>query len=132
MNPYQKQVDFFILEAKRHFKTAVSLYKGKHYDWSLFVGHLTLEKLLKAAVIEATNKPAPYIHNLQELAKRARLELSVQQIADLGEITTFNLAVRYEAEQYAFYKKCAAAYAKKWLRKIEKFKLWLEKNLSNP
>lgn len=131
MNPYQIQVEFFIREGERNWKTALSMFQTKHYDWCLFVGHLTLEKLLKALVILKTKQPAPYIHNLQDLTKRAGLVPTPIQLADLGEITTFNIEIRYDTDRYAFYKKCTKSYAHNWLKRIGKLKLWLAQELKN-
>ena len=129
MNPYQKQIIFFVREADRHWKTAHSLFHTGHYDWALFVGHLTLEKLLKAIIINNDKVPAPFIHNLQELARRTHLPLDQGRIEDLGEITTFNIEARYDTARLTFYKRCTKSYANRWLKKIDELKLWLEKEL---
>ncbi|MDO8505290.1 MAG: HEPN domain-containing protein [bacterium] len=131
MNPYQAQIEFFIGEGERNWKTAISMFKTKHYDWCLFVGHLTLEKFLKALVILTTKQSAPYIHNLQDLAKRAGLMPTATQVADLGEITTFNIEIRYDTDRRAFYKKCTKAYARKWLKHINELRIWLVQELEN-
>lgn len=129
MNPYQKQVTFFLKEADRHWKTAHSMLRTGHYDWALFVGHLALEKLFKAIIVKKTKASAPFIHNLQELARRAGFEPSSQQVKDLGEITTFNIEARYDTVRLGFYKRCTKSYANTWLKRIDQFKIWLEKEL---
>ncbi len=131
MNPYKIQIEFFIREGDRNWKTAVSMFKTKHYDWCLFVGHLTLEKFLKALVIINTKQPAPYIHNLQDLAKRAGLTPTTARLANLGEITTFNIEIRYDTDRYSFYKKCTKAYARKWLKHINELRIWLDQELKS-
>ena len=37
--------------AEENLKTASDLYNLKHYDWTLFIGQLSLEKLLKGLVV---------------------------------------------------------------------------------
>lgn len=116
-------------EADRHWKTAHSMLRSGHYDWALFVGHLALEKLFKAAIIKNTKAPAPFIHNLQELVRRAGFEPSSEQVKDLGEITTFNIEARYDTVRLDFYKRCTKNYANTWLKRIDQLKIWLEKEL---
>ena len=53
-------------------------FESKQYTWALFIGHLTLEKLLKA-IYARKNESSPYppkIHNLNILAERCGLEVS--------------------------------------------------------
>jgi HEPN domain-containing protein len=52
------------------------LFASGHYTWSLFVGHLSLEKLLKAYYIKEVDLDFPYIHNLLRLAELASLQVS--------------------------------------------------------
>jgi HEPN domain-containing protein len=61
----------------------------------LFFLHLAMEKLLKALVCKATQKPAPYIHSLPLLAGRAAARLDASQMNFLAGFDRFNLAARY-------------------------------------
>ena len=38
--------------AEENLKTASDLYNLKHYDWTLLIGQLSLEKLLKGLVVK--------------------------------------------------------------------------------
>lgn len=128
-NPYSTQIQFFIKESDRHWDAANSLYKTQHYDWSLFVAHLSLEKLLKALIIKKTQQAAPFMHNLQDLARRAEVDLTKEQVKNLGEITTFNIEARYDTIRLDFYKRCTRSYAEKWLSIIKELKIWLAQEL---
>ena len=53
------------------------MFESKHYDWSLFIGHLVIEKLLKALFIKTNDDiDVSKIHNLVLLADRAKLILT--------------------------------------------------------
>ncbi len=67
----------WVKDSERGLETAKSMFVSKHYDWSLFVGHLAIEKLLKALWIQMnqSNTP-PKIHNLLRLADGAKLRLT--------------------------------------------------------
>ncbi|MDP2630649.1 MAG: HEPN domain-containing protein [Candidatus Uhrbacteria bacterium] len=128
-DPYRTQITFFIKESDRHWDAAQSLYKTKHYDWALFVAHLSLEKLLKALIVKKMQQAAPFMHNLQDLARRANVELTNEQIKNLGEITTFNIEARYDTIRLDFYKRCTKKYTEKWLNTIKELKIWLAQEL---
>ena len=57
-----KKLIFYWIESSDHdFKTMLDLLKTKNYHWSLFMGHLVIEKLVKALYIRATNQFPPMI-----------------------------------------------------------------------
>lgn len=45
---FEKIISFWIKSSDNDFKTMKNLHKSKDYHWSLFIGHLVIEKLLKA------------------------------------------------------------------------------------
>ena len=49
-------------------ETMMILYNSKSYGWSLFLGHISVEKLLKAHYVKKFEKHAPFTHNLLRLA----------------------------------------------------------------
>lgn len=126
----QKEVlRFWCGSAARDRATAKSLLKTKHHDWSLFLYHLALEKLLKALVVQAGITP-PYTHKLVELARHAGLELNTKQRSWLREITDFNIQARYSKEKLAFYRKATAAYASTWHTRCDMLFTWLETHVA--
>ena len=66
----EETIQYWIDSAENDLKTAESLFDTGHYDWCLFVGHLVLEKILKAHWVKHNrNVIHPKIHNLLILAK---------------------------------------------------------------
>ena len=104
------------------------LLKSKDYAWALFLGHLVIEKLLKALIVKQTAAHPPYTHNLNSLAKN--LELSTEQISWLDEITTFNLNARYDDVKDEFYRKSTKQFALDWFARIKILRKWIKKELS--
>jgi len=74
----------------------VHLVETKDYNWALFLGHLVIEKLLKALFVKKLERHAIFSHDLLRLATKANLVLNVEQEEWLDEITTFNLNARYD------------------------------------
>ena len=58
------------------FNTMIDLYNSKTYHWSLFMGHISTEKLLKAYYVKVKKKHAPPIHNLYRLAEISDIEIT--------------------------------------------------------
>lgn len=125
----KKVINYWVKGAEHNFETAKFLYKGKKYPECLFFCHLMLEKIFKALVVKKTKSHAPYIHQLVDLAKIVKIQLTEEQIDYLTEITEFNIAARYNAYKFDFYKKCTKSYTEKYYKISKKLYLWLKKQL---
>jgi len=110
----------------RDFNTMNTLYKSKDYPWALFIGHLVIERLLKACVVKETRTHAPFSHDLLRLATEAKLTLTTENSDWLDTITTFNLNTRYDSYKQDFYKKCTYEFATEWIEKIKVIRLWIK------
>jgi HEPN domain-containing protein len=133
MNPekidIEKIITHWISRSDQDFDTLLNLYKTKDYHWALFIGHLVIERLLKALIVKKTRNHAPLTHDLRRLAKLAELDLDADQKRYLDTITTFNLNARYDDYKKDFYKKCSAEYAEEWIINIETLRGWIKEML---
>ena len=66
---FQPIYDHWIAVSDKDYATMQHLFKSKDYHWSLFIGHLVIERLLKAIIVKKTNEHAPHSHDLRRLAK---------------------------------------------------------------
>jgi HEPN domain-containing protein len=57
-------VNHWIETSDDDFNTMLTLYSSKSYAWSLFLGHISIEKLLKALYVKQFKEHAPFTHNL--------------------------------------------------------------------
>lgn len=114
----KKIVKYWEETAADDFITMKSLFKSKRYHFSLFVGHLVLEKILKAHVVFDTKKDAPFTHNLSNLQERTTLNLPEETLDLINKISDFNIRGRYPDYKQAFYKKCTQEFTKEYLEKI--------------
>ncbi len=122
----QEHINFWIESAEHDLATAEDLFIAGRLDWCLFLGHLVLEKHLKAIyVLDNNNKFPPRTHNLLKLAEHTKLELTPEQKIFLDEVNEFNLEVRYPAFRNEFYKRCTLDFTKKYFIQIKEFSLWL-------
>jgi HEPN domain-containing protein len=89
------------------------------------VGHLVVEKLLKAYHVKNADTACPQIHNLLQIAKGAALELTGEHRAFLDEVTAFNIRARYPDYKNRFYRTATREFAGRYVEKIKEFRLWL-------
>ena len=124
-------MEYWIESSDDDYGVMKDLYNSKRYSWCLFVGHLVLEKLIKA--IYAKNNPAnPYAakkHDLLYLADKSNIELDDDKKIKLDLITTFNMNARYEDYKKDFYNKCTKEYTDNQLIVIEEVRTWLKTQL---
>lgn len=106
-----------------------TLFANGHYVWALFIGHLVVEKLLKAYYAKNIDTDVPQIHHLLRIAEKAGLELSDDRKDFLLEVTDSNLKARYPDYKSKFYKKATSDFAEKYLGQIEEFRQWLSKKI---
>jgi len=109
-----QKIKFWLDGSIKDRKTALDLYKLKHYDWCLFLWHLSLEKIIKANIID-NNKEIIFIHNLIKLAQNTKVGLLDEELKLLATINSFNLNTRYDDYKYSFYKKCSSIFTRKWV-----------------
>ncbi len=106
-----------------------NLLKSGDYSWALFLGHLVLEKLLKAHYVKNQRKHAIFTHDLLRLATNAGLKIDEETEEWLDDISTFNINARYDTYKQDFYKLCTKEFANLWSERIEKLRIWLIKEL---
>jgi HEPN domain-containing protein len=119
----------WIESSDRDFKTMNHLFKTKDYSWSLFLGHLVIEKLLKGYFVIKTGKNPPFLHNLLKIAEKSGIEISDENKLLLDEISTYNLNARYDNVKKEFYKKCDSRFTSLKLKEIKKIRKWIKGQL---
>lgn len=120
---------YWVESAKDDWKVAEHLFEKGDYPYSLFFGHLTIEKILKAIYVDKLKVNPPYTHRLVHLAEKISLGLTEDQLELLETITDFNMEARYPDEKFSFKKRCTRDFSKRYLRKIEELKRWLIKKI---
>lgn len=122
-------IDYWISSSNQNFQTMENLLETKDYSWSLFIGHLVIEKLLKAIYIKKIQKHAIFTHDLLRLADKIELELNNEQMDWLDEISTYNLNARYDNYKQDFQKMCTKEFTFERINRIKILQLWLIKQL---
>ena len=125
----EKIVKHWVETSDSDFKTMYILFNSKTYHWALFLGHIAIEKLLKAYYVKINHDHAPLTHNLYRLAELGGIEISEECAEWLFMITTFNINARYDDYKEEFYAMCTLDFAKEWIEKIENLQQWIKRML---
>lgn len=104
--------------AQQNYETMRALFQTKRYSDCLFFGHLLLEKILKALVVQTTKQQSPFIHDLVRLQELASVLLTDAEIALLNKVNDFNIRTRYPDYKLRFYKQCTKKYTEDNLEQI--------------
>jgi len=116
---------YWLEEAENDLKVTSDLFDKEDYSYSLFFGHLALEKLLKSHYVKKFQKHAPLIHNLERLAVSIGLDLSDKHKESLIKISSFNIEARYPDIKRSFRTSCTKEFTQKELGEIKEVYQWL-------
>ena len=124
----EELINFWFESAENDLDTMRLLYKNKKNTWSLFIGHLVVEKLLKGLIIRNNSDVlvVPKIHNLILLSQKAKLVVPNKIKEKIQVINTFNISVRYDDYKKTFEEKCTDSYTKNQINNIEEVVKWLK------
>lgn len=119
-------LQYWLDSSDSNYTSMLNMFNSGEYMWSLFVGHLAVEKLLKAYYVKTISTNVPITHDLYKLATKANLILSEEQKDILQYITLFNIEARYEEYKNDFYKKCKKEFTEHNIEKIKGIITWLK------
>ncbi len=122
-------IQFWLESSDKDFHTMMHLYEAGDFMWSLFIGHLVIEKLLKAYYVSKKDENYPMIHNLLRIAEKAGLDLNDEQQLFFSTVTGFNINARYDDFKQSFNQKCTQEFTGIWIEKIKVKRLWIKKQL---
>lgn len=125
----QDIVKYWRTSAQKDFDATKVLLKSGNYSHALFFCHLCIEKIIKAVIVKKTNAAPPFVHDLVRLAEKAGVALDEKIKIDLAEISTFNIAARYDDYKLQFAKKANKAFSSKYIKRTGELLIWLQKQL---
>lgn len=123
----EEHVKYWIDSAEKDLSVANTLYNNGNYDWCLFLGHLVLEKSLKALYVKSNqNKLPPKIHDLIKLANLSLLPVDDDITEFFYLINRFNLETRYPEYKNEIYRIATIEFTHEKLNKIKELFQWLK------
>jgi HEPN domain-containing protein len=126
----EEHIAYWIDSAENDLQAANNLFDSRNYDWCLFLGHLVLEKALKAIYIKSNdNIMPPKIHNLTRLVELSNLSPEIEIERFLVLANKFHIEGRYPEFKTEFYKTCTREYAEVNFIKIKEVYQWLKSQI---
>ena len=122
-------IKYWIDSSDRDFITMEHLFEKEDYHWALFIGHLVIEKLLKAYFVKINDDYPPYAHNLLRLAIESKIKITDDLKLKLTTISAFNINARYDDYKSSFQKRCTPQYTLEWIDKIKELRSWILKQI---
>jgi len=121
-----KLIEYWITGSDDDYETMIAMFDSKKFSWALFIGHLMIEKLLKAYYVKVKSDYPPFIHNLLRLAEKAEMSLTDDIKKQLVTITAFNINARYDDYKMSFKKKCTPEFTEEWVDKLKELRTWIK------
>ncbi|ACT93952.1 HEPN domain-containing protein [Dyadobacter fermentans] len=121
-----KVMAYWVQSSDEDFETMLVMFNSRRHAWSLFVGHLMIEKLLKALFVKVNNAFPPFTHNLLRLAEKSNMELTEENKLFLVSVTAFNINGRYDDYKMSFQKTCTPDFTNAWVEKLKENRLWIK------
>lgn len=90
-----KETKVWLNLADEHFKDADLLFKHRHFSGCVYFCHQTLEKILKACIVEFVRKIPPKHHDLDRLAEATKIDFLKKYHKQLKLLTRDFWNVRY-------------------------------------
>ena len=125
----EKVYQYWLSSSAKDYEVMLNLYQSRHYNWALFLGHIVLEKLLKAYFVKKIGIHAPYSHDLRLLAKKCEIEFPDEMALQLDVVTSFNINARYDSFKEDFQKRCTPEFTNEWINNIKILRQWIKVRL---
>lgn len=125
----KKTVSYWVEGGEYDLGVATAMLKAKKYPYALFIGHLALEKLLKALVVKKKRAHAPFSHSLPYLLETSGIKMPEPMQIRLSEFMEFHLEARYPDASKVFYKKCTKGYTEARFKEIKEVFKWIKTRL---
>ncbi len=121
-----QDVTYWIDLSKYDFDTAKAMLETGRYLYVLFTCQQSVEKLLKALVVQNTNNFPPRIHDLIKLINIAKIEIDTEQKAFLAKLNFYYLETRYPDEMSEISKQITKDTALDFYKNTKKILKWLK------
>jgi HEPN domain-containing protein len=125
-NSMNQDVKYWGDLSKYDIDTAKAMLESGRYLYVLFTCQQSVEKLLKALVVQNTKKFPPKIHDLVKLSNIADIDVESDQKEFLAKLNYYYLETRYPNELSEISKQIKKDTALTFLKNTKKLLKWLK------
>jgi HEPN domain-containing protein len=125
----EKLIDYWVRSAEYDLEVSESLYEKSRFHYSLFFGHLAIEKILKALFVKKKSIHAPFSHSLTYLVEKAGIEIRQERLERLAGFMDFYIEGRYPGDLDDIFKKYNPALTREKREEVKEMFAWLKEKL---
>jgi len=122
----RKDTENFITSSEYDLQTAASMFESGRYIYVVFMCHISIEKMLKAIVAEATQNIPPKTHNLIYLIKLGEVNLPPDLFDFVAKLNNASLITRYPEDFRKLLEVFPQDIAKEYLMTTQRVIEWLK------
>lgn len=123
---------FWLASSDDTLLTVHTLFNNNRFVHSLFFLHLGVEKLLKGLYVNRNNEEPPFGHNLLTLASKINdFKIDKDRLKTMAEISSFNIAARYDDYKNSFQVICNEQFTKLNIEKGIELILWIKSQFTS-
>ena len=126
----QKAINNWIKSGEYDFQTAQAMFQSKRYIYVVFMCHLSLEKFLKAVVLQNTKKAPSKTHDLASLVRSASLNIPSELSSIIARLNEVSIPTRYPEDFVKLQKSYTQNVARHYLGQVEVLLKWLKAQLN--
>ena len=121
----EPDVKYWVDLSRYDVETAKAMLASGRYLYVLFTCQQSIEKMLKALVVQSTGSFPPKIHDLVKLATIAKIDVENDQKEFLAKLNYYYLETRYPRELTEISKQIKKASAIEFYNNTKKMLKWL-------
>ncbi|MCX7840121.1 MAG: HEPN domain-containing protein [Anaerolineae bacterium] len=121
----KQEAQWWVDAADYDLKTAKHMLDTRRYVYVIFCCHLSIERLLKACIIEFQDRFPPRSHNLEYLAQNAAIEFPEDLRTFVSSISKEAIKTRYDENRSRY----TRAFAQQCFEYTKKVNRWLKRRL---
>ena len=126
----KKKVENWLELAKRDLAFAKDNVTRRNFrSYAPHFCHQSLEKLLKALIVNQTNETPPYIHNLIRLANLTRIDITPEQKDILASLNPHYIGTKYPEDIAKMFRLYTQPKVEDIYKQTEKVFKWLLKQI---
>ena len=125
----EKLIDYWVRSAEYDLEVSESLYEKSRFHYSLFFGHLAIEKILKALFVKKKSIHAPFSHSLTYLVEKAGIEIQQERLERLAGFMDFYIEGRYPGDLDDIFRKYNPTLTREKREEVKEMFAWLKEKL---
>jgi HEPN domain-containing protein len=127
----KKEVKNWVDSAQYDLDTAEQMLHSGRYIYTIFICHLSLEKILKAKVEEVSEKTPPKTHDLEYLLGLAGLSPDEEMEKFIAEISNLSVVTRYPSDFQEMLNDFSRVRVESILTQTKEAFQWIKKSLAS-